>query len=196
MPRMGRPLIHNHQSSAQGGVTPPSMLPRISGNYYSAPSLARQGTGDQAIGADLMHAIPFPVSRGPETFDRIAISVSTGGGGGAKIRLAIYNDSNGRPGSLVLDAGEVDVTSTGYKAITISQELETGWYWLCFLCNDATVRVMMNASPVDMSHVGWESGEFDTHGLRVSQTYGAAPDPAPTFVANQSRQYIVALRKE
>jgi hypothetical protein len=47
------------------------------------------------------------------------------------MRLGIYNNSNKKPSTVVLDAGTVafSATTTVY-AITINQTLTPGWYWL------------------------------------------------------------------
>jgi hypothetical protein len=45
--------------------------------------------------------------------------------------MGIYSsNSDNFPGSLVLDAGTIDCSSTGSKAITVSQTLTAGLYWL------------------------------------------------------------------
>jgi hypothetical protein len=67
------------------------------------------------------------------TFDRIgAISASTFSGT-ATVRLGIYNDSNGEPTTVDLDAGTVSFTAANQaQQITISETLGQGWYWLAF----------------------------------------------------------------
>jgi hypothetical protein len=65
------------------------------------------------------------------TADRIGIEVTTLQAS-STINLGIYNEdtATGLPGTLVLDAGTVDSSSTGFKEITISQSLAAGRYWL------------------------------------------------------------------
>jgi hypothetical protein len=83
--------------------------------------------------------IPFYV---PETttFDRIAIR-SLGITGTPVARLGIYNNTNGLPSSLVLDAGTVSITAANSNfQITISQSLQKGFYWLVFNHQTATAN--------------------------------------------------------
>jgi hypothetical protein len=70
---------------------------------------------------------------GSTTFDRIACRTGAGFSGTAAVRLGIYANSNGKPTTVVLDAGTVSCTaaSTTYE-ITINQTLAEGWYWLAF----------------------------------------------------------------
>jgi len=73
--------------------------------------------------------VPFYV---PETttFTRISARVSTAVTG-STYRLGIYSsDTDDIPSTLVLDAGTISGNATGSLAITISQSLSPGLYWL------------------------------------------------------------------
>lgn len=63
------------------------------------------------------------------TLNRLGVAV-TATAASSTIRLGIRNDSDGVPGTVVLDAGTIDSASTtGEFFITISQALSPGWYW-------------------------------------------------------------------
>jgi hypothetical protein len=63
------------------------------------------------------------------TIDRICIYTS-GFSGSSVIRLGVYNTSNGSPSTVLFDAGTVTASAnTTNYAITISETLNTGWYW-------------------------------------------------------------------
>ena len=68
--------------------------------------------------------------------------------GTATVRLGIYNNTNGQPSTLILDAGTVTPTAanTVYE-ITISQTLSAGFYWLAF-CQQGT-------APTTSSYTGF-----------------------------------------
>jgi hypothetical protein len=72
------------------------------------------------------------------TFDRIAINTQATFSGSATVRIGIYNDNNGLPSTVLLDAGTVAPTAatTNYQ-ITINQSLSPGLYWLVF-CQQGT----------------------------------------------------------
>jgi len=65
------------------------------------------------------------------TIQSLSINVSTAASATSTVvRLGIYADNgSGSPGSLVLDAGTVQINSTGIKTITVSQSLPKGIYW-------------------------------------------------------------------
>jgi hypothetical protein len=92
-------------------------------NVVSAFS-ATAGTHGQAV------AMPILLRAG--TLDRIAVNHNNTVTANETARLGIYSDDgNGYPGTLLLDAGTVDLgTATALKPITISQVVTTGIYWL------------------------------------------------------------------
>jgi hypothetical protein len=107
------------------------------------------------------------------TFDRLALNTPSTFSGSATVRLGIYNDTNGLPSTLVLDAGTVAVTaaSTNYE-ITISQSLTAGFYWLAF--------VQQGTAPTLSAYSGApSSGTQYYHPYILAQS--TSPSTAPTF---------------
>jgi len=151
--------------------------PRTGAYLYGYPIDAHNTA---ALTANELLAGAFFIAR-PLTIDRIAINVSSAGATGKKARLGIYaNGTNNYPGSLVLDAGTVDVDSTGVKAITIDQSLSKGIYW--FVVNsDGTPSVRKGAYAA--SPIGIYEGDFSNYWYSAwykSQAYGALPAPFPS----------------
>jgi hypothetical protein len=136
-------------------------------------------TANIAITANRLYAYPLFIARNL-TIDRIAMEVATAGAGGTKVRLGIYNGdgTNLYPGSLLLDAGEVAVDSTGIKTITISQALTKGLYWVAMV-SDGTPTVKANSNVTRSYWMGIRGTSYSYHqqGWYVAHTYGALPDP-------------------
>ena len=123
-----------------------------SGAYYSCDFIS-SSTG--VMTSQRVTWVPFFVGTS-RAFDRIAIRTGAGGAGSNTIRLGIYNNTNGQPSTVNLDAGTVACTAinTTYT-ITINQTLSAGWYWLA-CC--------------------WQSGAGTQTFQRVSQNmYGSSP---------------------
>jgi len=162
------------------------------GKYISSLYRAQFDSTEGLAEANYLKAIPFPVPR-PITLDRIAIYVTTAGGAGAEMRLGIYNNGvNLYPAGLLLDAGVIDATTTGIKAIIINQALAKGMYWLACVCNDATVKIPMtyyHTSPLGYSDPRYSAGNYN-----VSYTYGALPNPFPGGAGEGGYLYLVAVR--
>lgn len=121
-----------------------SPLPYITNNYYGSPMNAARSTS--TFSAGITSYSPFFV-RENRTFNRIAMSTSSLFSGTASVRLGIYNQSNGVPSTVLLDAGLVApaAASTVYE-ITISQALTPGWYWLA--ANTVTAATTNSLSSV------------------------------------------------
>lgn len=91
--------------------------------------------GQRTIGALATGAITqnqeyaFVVQLKAGTLTRIGCYVGSGQASNT-FRLGIRNNSNGYPGSVLLDAGTVDASSGGNKTITISQAVADAAYWL------------------------------------------------------------------
>ncbi len=78
-----------------------------------------------------------PIFLSAATYTKLGIEVTTLASGNA--RLGIYGNSNGIPGSRLVDGGTVATGTTGEKSVTISQVLNAGWYWLAVICDAAAV---------------------------------------------------------
>ncbi len=136
------------------------IVPWISGRYYD---------GMSAFGGDVTSALPSinvavatPIlvvgsrNRGAiAAIDRLGIYVTTLHA--AKVaRLGLYDSAtDGRPGTLVVDGGEVSVATTGLKTVTVSASLVVGnVYWRVIWGNGTptlsgeTNRGSLNGSPV------------------------------------------------
>jgi hypothetical protein len=122
----------------------------ISGTYYTAPS-SSNATSNSAPSTNVCSFMPFLVEQ-TQSFDRIAIQTTSSFTGTATYRLGIYNNGDRQPTTVLLDAGTVlaSATSTIY-AITISQSLSAGWYWLAAVCQATTgnsqIKGITNLSP-------------------------------------------------
>lgn len=172
------------------------------GNYYG-PFLSGGAQTTQSIAsANSLRAFPFFVPKTAK-FDRIAIRVTTAGTGTTpRARLGIYDDnSNVFPNKLVLDAGEVNVSTTGVKELTIDVTLQTGkLYWLVLIGQDTTSLVVAATAIGDVFPiVGYESDLSGTplSGWAVTQTYGALPATYPTGspISWTLSVPLIALRK-
>src|SRR3989344_2737377 len=98
--------------------------------------------------------------------------------------LGFKRTGNNYPGKLVLDAGEIDVSTTGVKEVIINTTLQGGkLYWLTLVGQDTTALVVAATAAGDVIPVlGYELDLSGTplSGWAVTQTYGALPATYPT----------------
>ena len=170
----------------------------ITGQYYHQ-TLTHSSGVNYTIAANRLYAVPFLVGRAL-TVDRIAIFLVTAGAAGKKARLGIYKDgTNMYPGTLVLDAGTVDVDGAGSTllAITISQALTKGLHWLVLVSDGApVVGGMYVAAAGQHLLTGVQTNLSSYNGCwYVAFTYAALPDPftaAGSFLGGE--QPTIAVR--
>lgn len=120
-----------------------------SGHYFAAMSGALS-TGAPALNLLTVH--PLDIGEAV-TLDRIGIEVTTAAAS-SFCRLGLYADHGGKPGALLLDAGQVDASTTGVKEITISQALNPGVVWLAYVSQGGTPTVRRSSSELGLPGIG------------------------------------------
>lgn len=116
-------------SSGSGIYTTPH-LGYKSGKYYSAcPALDTSTSDQQTLTTGSIYYTPFYVH------SDIAISALTfanGGTGdnGKNVRVGVYANDQGAPGSLVVAASPVTLTAAiAAREVAVSASLSKAWYW-------------------------------------------------------------------
>lgn len=176
-------------------VAPPGMVGQdLVANFYANLYAGALSSG-VAISPNVLYAVEF-IPLKTSTWDRIAIHVFVSESG-KSIRLGIYNDLNGYPSSLLLDAGTV-AYSSGLRTLTISQQLTGGKrYWLVFLSNTAGIGGQLYYSDATLGHTLGHSTILSSapfHSISVAQTYGALPSSFPAGGTYSGRIWAIALR--
>jgi hypothetical protein len=101
----------------------------VSSNYLIPAKNQNAAAGN--FGTGVTYYVPILVGESSTAFDRISVRTTGAYSGTSGARLGIYNNSAGKPTTVILDAGLIAATtaSTTYE-ITISQTLSPGIYWL------------------------------------------------------------------
>jgi hypothetical protein len=174
--------LHSHAGG--GGATQDLFFYRKYGvtNYEAWFTSPKAGTAlsGSALTANRIYAMPFICPKAI-TLDRIGVYVSTLSTTTA--RLGIYaDDGNCYPGNLLLDAGTIDVTSTGAKKITISQALAANTlYWLVIVCAATpAIYCIPVAGVINILGHPAALGTAQHYGLYATLAYGVLPGTFPT----------------
>jgi hypothetical protein len=146
------------------------IMKQPSGTYRRTPY---GGNANFPMSPNVTYYTPIFISSST-TYDRIACRTGTFSTANT-VRLGIYNDNNGVPSTLLLDAGTVSATAanTDYL-ITINQTLNTGFYWLAFNSISNTTTTFNGAAAAGVN-------VFNQHLL-----YQASPGSTGTTGATQS----------
>lgn len=160
-----------------------------SGQYFQTSSPAASGTSS-TLGVGTLGLVPWVVYK-TFTIDRIGAEVTTVGDAGSKFRLGIYADTgNCYPGTLVLDAGQIAGDSATVQALTISQQLSPGIYWIggvvqTVATTQPTIRTVANWHPPVPISTGTSvptAGQNMT-GYQQTSVTGALPSTFTTTVS-------------
>lgn len=166
-----------------------------SGTYYTAASNSNTLLS-MTLTLNAVSYLPFLVEK-TQTFDRIACRTSSTVTGSGTMRLGIYNNSNKRPSTVLLDAGTVafSAVSTVY-AITIDQTLTPGWYWLAAVMQSSggsTSFVTVGESvPFNVMSLSATMNAFQPTWSQTGVT--GAFDTAASLTATTTSRTLVALR--
>lgn len=120
------------------GDYPMKQLPDIT--RWVLPGWTVEGLAFFALSSGRIYYIPIFVEE-TTTYIRIGLKVTTSQVG--NIDLRIFEWDNGLPGALILSAGTVDAGSTGNKEITISQELQRGYYFLALRASVGSIAIQI-----------------------------------------------------
>lgn len=147
-------------------------------------------------------AVPY-ISVRAGTLDRIAVSVTTPGGAARRVRLAIYEATSGTdlyPAGLIVDSGEIDVSTAGLKEITINVDLEADTlYWFAINSNasGASANFYAMRGNCHFPILGWNPANASIdYAWALSHAYGSHPDPFPSsaFSTFDSIMPLIAVR--
>ena len=97
------------------------------GASYSSTAVSSSATNSDGRGK----LTPFYIAE-PTTIDAMALYlVAVNDGAGAVVRMGIYEDDNGRPGNVVVDAGTASINgAASLKTLTFTPvTLQPGFYW-------------------------------------------------------------------
>jgi hypothetical protein len=126
-----------------------SQLVQFRSGLYYANILA--GLNATTIAHETTYYIPLIVQN-QFTADQLAARGATGLVNGT-VRLGIYNNNNGIPSTLLLDAGTVLINGAAVAGVTINQVLPIGIYWLAF-CQQGTAPGTPSYSGTGASNTG------------------------------------------
>lgn len=144
--------------------------------HYHFPGIGTYATSTIVCSANTLYAHPVHISQ------EVAIThlVATATSGAGNIRLGVYTNANGYPGTLVAESASTSA-ATGSIEPAVSATLAPGWYWLAGVCDNTPTLRRMNAiatagiQPFGHTVADPTSGTDVLSGVSVSHTYGALP---------------------
>lgn len=162
---------------------------------FTHPGIVDLAGQDTAFlqGEGYAHPVILPNAR---TAVQIATRVATAGGAGSFARLGLYEDNDGIPGTLIVDAGTVTTASTGTKTITISEALPAGpvWAMILFDLNGGSACAIVS-STVLVASFTTDNYTLAQHGIvGTSLSTASLPDPFPTTYYGAQNMPLVFIK--
>lgn len=184
-------IIDTGVNGFQVGINKPTRPGIIEGNYYG-PS-TDTALIDDSVPADHLNAIP--VNYMGVYFNRIGLCVTTPAANGV-VRLGVYENNNGLPGKLLLDAGTVPLDTIGNKEIIIDFTTPNDW---CFLATHSNFGFEAKSVDSLVSVFGNNSNNITeaTRHIHTDLIYDGSPLPSVFPASEPSASYppFVWLRK-
>lgn len=185
-------------------VTLPAVPTPSSTYYFSNINNHAGGTIAASTGGALDDVVQYvPIMIGEDmTIDRIGIEVTTALAA-STIRLGLYTESAGAPGTLIADFGTVSSATTGLKELTVSQAVSKGRVFAAWKVDSSTTTVN-----VRRISGGWNLAQFvstqadaldpnDVHWRQTGVT-GALPATATATLTSTGSAFsngIITLRR-
>ena len=166
--------------------------PIYSGKWRSVPYVGMPGnsTGNQGN----VWYIPYIVDSTHIVTD-IGIEVTTAIAA-TNIRLALYDDNNGVPGSLIEESAAISSDSTGLKTHTFATpktlSASNQIYWMAFQCSAFGVGVRATSTAVNNLYITGIGAIGSVYSQ--SQAFGAFPANATPVNFSSSASWLVSLK--
>ena len=189
----GSAYIKNLTSDAQTQLNNKgNSRPIYSGKWRSIPYVGMPGnsTGNQGN----VWYIPYIVDSTHIVTD-IGLEV-TAAIAATNIRLALYNDNNGVPGSLIEESASISSASTGLKTHTFGTpktlSASNQIYWMAFQCSAFAVGLRATATAVNNLYITGIGAIGSVYSQ--SQAFGAFPANATPVNFSSSSSWLLSLK--
>ncbi len=161
--------------------------PSPAGGRYDSTFWFGGQTGTIVLSANALFAVemilvhPTRVAGAPISLDRIGIEVTAAATTGSKARVGLHQmGSDGKPGALIVDGGEVAIDAIAGVENTISATVYSGVPFFATLETNATTTVRGYATMGNRAGLSSLTDINNRLGWTRSFAYAALPDPFGT----------------
>jgi hypothetical protein len=163
-------------ASGGGNVIP---APPITGLYYMTTACMNFADGHNLWTNELT----FNPFRPMNNFNVNQFNIEvTGLAAGQSARVVIYSDLNGKPSSKLYESANIDISTTGYKTVTMSYSFTAGTlYWIGVQANgnNGRLRSVLNTNSMLSWSVAATSQNSYSTLIYTSLTFGSLPATIP-----------------
>lgn len=135
-----------------------------------------------------------------QDWDAVGLTITTGQAG-ATVRMAIYSDENGYPGTLIEDFGSLDASTSGTvtSSFGANLSLNAGLYWVLSIISNNAVRLPVTAhtgfgEPATMMHSAPAGSNTTVYHNGYSTPDTVPPAAAPSGMSTNRYLIMASLR--
>jgi hypothetical protein len=167
-----------------------SYQPIFSGKYRTQPYVGNVGTSGGFNG--LIYFMQYFTGK-PHTILSISMNC-TSSVAGTSIRLAIYNQTNGVPTTLIEESGTIDCSTSGMKIFTFSSPIAlTDEVYFFAIQSSASTVALSYLVTANTSLILMRPNATELNSYSKTQAYGAFPNPVVTPGSSTSQPIIYAI---
>ena len=167
-----------------------SYQPIFSGKYRTQPYVGGVGASGGFNG--LIYFMPYFTGK-PHTILSISMNC-TSSVAGTSIRLAIYNQTNGVPTTLIEESGTINCSTSGMKIFTFSSPIAlTDEVYFFAIQSSASTVVLSYLLTANTSLILMRPNATELNSYSKTQAYGAFPNPVVTPGSSTTQPIIYAI---
>lgn len=177
-----------------GNVIP---APPISGLYYMTTACMSFADGHNLYTNELTFNPFRPMNNFNVNQFNIEVTLAQAG---QSARVVIYSDLNGKPSAKLYESANIDISTTGYKTVTMSYNFTAGTlYWVGIQANGngGRLRAVSNANSMLAWSVAATSASAYATLIYTSLTFGSLPatiPPATAIYQGSSGPFVLKFR--
>lgn len=135
------------------------MLPVVSGQPFGSQGTIGGSGGSTNMSTDNMFYVPFIIEHGGRV-KGIGCNITAAGDVGSKLRLGLYSCDTGGPISLLMESGDLDAGTTGFKQFSFSPTHLPESQYLVGLAHNSVAAVTYRALATGNPILGLDTGYF------------------------------------
>ncbi len=135
-----------------------NFMPPVYGSRWIINNSSLLNFGTAAVAANVIYYAPICIPQGFDiTVKNLGCHVRSGAAG--NVRVGLYSDIDGEPGTLILDSGNLSTSTAAFKQMGVSQiiPVKSGWHWTAITVSSAAPTYEVLATLGYISLVAWSA---------------------------------------
>jgi hypothetical protein len=149
-----------------------------------------------AVAANIIYYAPICIPSGYNVNVK-NIGCHVRGAAAGNVRVGLYSDEDGEPGTKILDSGSLSTSTAAFKQMGVSQiiPVRSGWHWTAFLCSSASPTFEVLSTTGYLPLVAWAASATKRPTIQYQIfAYAALPATATSVGVSTGAFPIVSVQ--